>query len=413
MLKQAMILCGGYGTRLGALTASTPKPLLEVAGRPFLDVLLFELGRHGFEDVVLLASFHNKKVFAYAADNPIARRFGLRLTVSVEPEQAGTGGALVHALGGAQEMFLLLNGDSWFDVNLLALGTMAARNPDAAMVMSLRRVPDAARYGVALLAGERVTTFLERPTAPGPGLVNAGIYLVRRDAFRDVPAPCSLERDVLPRLCEEGRIRGVARDRYFIDIGMPDSFALAQTEISERLRRPAVFLDRDGVLNHDHGYVGTSDRFDWMEAAREAVLACNEAGRFVFLVTNQAGIARGYYTEPHVERLMSWVQAELNAVGAHFDDMRYCPYHPDGTVAAYRQAHAWRKPRPGMLLDLMNHWEIDVGASVMVGDQETDTAAGEAAGVNPLLFPGGNLLEFLRAASVTDQRPWSAAHPGT
>lgn len=163
-----MILCGGFGTRLGALTSAMPKPLLPVAGEPFLDVLLFELGRHGFTDIVLLASFHSEKIRAYAADNPVARRFGMTLRVSIEPEQAGTGGAVVHALPEADETFLLLNGDSWFDVNLLALPALAARHPEAAMVLSLRRVPDAARYGVALLDGVRITAFLERPPEPGP-----------------------------------------------------------------------------------------------------------------------------------------------------------------------------------------------------------------------------------------------------
>ncbi len=91
LVRQAMILCGGFGTRLGALTSAMPKPLLPVAGEPFLDVLLFELGRHGFTEIVLLASFHSEKIRAYAADNPVARRFGIALRVSVEPEQAGTG----------------------------------------------------------------------------------------------------------------------------------------------------------------------------------------------------------------------------------------------------------------------------------------------------------------------------------
>ncbi|MGH1573481.1 HAD-IIIA family hydrolase [Methylobacterium sp. P31] len=402
-VRQAMILCGGFGTRLGALTAAMPKPLLPAAGEPFLNVLLFELGRHGFKDVVLLASFHSEKIRAYAADNPIARRFGMTLRVSIEPEQAGTGGAVVHALADAEESFLLLNGDSWFDVNLLSLPVAASRHPEAAMVLALRRVPDAARYGVALLDGPRITAFLERPPGPGPGLVNAGVYLVRRDALRGLPPACSLERDVLPALVAEGRVFGAAHEGYFIDIGVPESYARAQTEIPARRRRPAVFFDRDGVLNHDHGYVGTPDRFDWVAGAREAVRACNEAGLLVFVITNQAGVARGFYTEADVARLAAWMQDALRAAGAHFDDLRYCPYHPDGTVAAYRAVHPWRKPEPGMILDLMANWDVDPGRSFLIGDQESDLAAGRAAGLVAHRFVSGDLHAFMRASALVTE----------
>ncbi len=238
---QALILCGGLGSRLGSLTASTPKPLLPVAGRPFLDVLLFELGRHGIHDVVLLAAFAAPKIAAYAQDNPVAARFGMTLTVAVEPDRAGTAGALHHARSLVHGDFLMMNGDSWLAFDLHTLPKAPLRD-ECDAILTLRLLPDASRSGVVTLDGNKVTSFLERPLGPGPGLVNAGIYRFSQRIFDALPATGSLERDVLPVLSAQGKVQGVVREGYFIDIGVPETYERAQTEIPEQL---ALLSGRD------------------------------------------------------------------------------------------------------------------------------------------------------------------------
>jgi len=212
-----------------------------------------------------------------------------------------------------------------------------------------------------------------------------------------LPEIGSLEGGVLPALAGRGLVRGRIYDGFFLDIGVPGALAAASTLVPNSLRRPAVFFDRDGVLNVDHGYVADAERFDWISGARSAVKWANDRGYFAFLVTNQAGVARGLYAEQAVGELHAHLQDGLRAEGAHLDDIRYCPHHPQGTVPALARSCLCRKPRPGMILDLLGRWPVDVDASLLVGDKATDIEAGERAGIRSVLFSGGDLREFLAA----------------
>ena len=162
------------------------------------------------------------------------------------------------------------------------------------------------------------------------------------------------------------------------------------------LRRRALFLDRDGVINIDHGYVGSRDRFEWVDGAQQTIAEATRAGWHVFIVTNQAGVARGYYDEAAVQDLLGWIAGQARLAGGTIDDARYCPFHLNASVPAYRAASDWRKPAPGMLRDLIRCWELDPARCVMIGDQHSDLAAAAAAGVPGHLFRGGNLLDFAR-----------------
>jgi len=195
----------------------------------------------------------------------------------------------------------------------------------------------------------------------------------------------------------------------FTDLANPGDRAV----VSKAQRRPAVFLDRDGTLNEDIGYVHRISDFRWLPGAVNAIRRLNDAGCYVFVATNQSGVARGMYDEAAVHQLHDWMNRELRTAGARIDDMRYCPHHPEADIAAYRTVCSCRKPAPGMLLDLMNCWPVIREASIMIGDRESDSAAGKAADIRSAIVPAGALESFVE--EFLGRRPhgasWTRAVP--
>ncbi|WP_158930359.1 HAD-IIIA family hydrolase [Acidisphaera sp. S103] len=328
-----------------------------VEGRSSLGWLLRALSRFGVTDALLLAG-------PVPADLGASLPRPVRIAVSDPPAGVGTGGALFHVRDRLHDRFLLCDGDSGIDWNLATLLAEAAGDPPEVVGRIARRHDS----------------------------TNLGVGVFRKALVDHLRPVCALEADVLPDLSARGLLRTttISSDDgpVLLRGGMPETGA--------GLCRKALFLDRDGVLNIDHGYVGSRDRFEWVDGALDAIRYATQAGWHVFVVTNQSGVARGLYTEDAVRDLLDWMAGQVRAAGGTIDDARFCPFHPDGTVDAYRQVHPWRKPLPGMLLDLIRRWELDPNRAVMIGDQETDMRAAAAAGVAGHLFAGGNLLAFLR-----------------
>ena len=394
MIDQCVILLGGLGTRLGAVGKATPKPLLEVGGTPFVEVLISEARRRGFRRFILLAGHKSERVEAFLAEREIERRFDCRVELSIEPTPFGTGGALVNALPLLDEEFLLLNGDTWFDFNWRDL-VARARRDGATAALSLRHVVRPDRYETVERLGDRVARIHPRGRDLETATINGGVYYLTRRALQGLGCPSSLEADLLPALVSRGGLRGYDYSGFFIDIGLPETLAAADSLVPRQRKRPAVFLDRDGVLNIDHGYTHKPEQFEWVLGARETVKTFNDAGYFVFVVTNQAGVAKGHYDEAAIAVLHGWMAEQLADFGAAIDDWRYCPFHPEGTVEAYRQTHEWRKPGSGMIDDLFLHWPVEREGSFLIGDKDSDIRAAEAAGIPGHLFRGGDLMAFI------------------
>jgi D,D-heptose 1,7-bisphosphate phosphatase len=434
VVPDAVILAGGLATRLGDLAAATPKCLMPVAGRPFVDHLLWNLRRHGVRRVVFAIGRLGEQVESHVGDGSA---FGLEAVYSREESAMGTGGALALAADHVttDEVFIL-NGDSLFDVNYLDLalrlravagdGARAVAPAGARAVIALREVADAARYGSVRLAGGRdvvpgaaaaagdasaagdapaaglaatpcIAVFDEKGLS-GPGLVSGGVYCVETALLRELdPTPHSLETEVFPRLVVEGELNGAVYGGLFVDIGVPDSLDRAQAAVAAWRRRPVAFLDRDGVLNVDVDYLHKPEHVEWIPGAIEAVRELNDAGFLVIVATNQAGIGRGLYTEDDFEAFTSWMADRLAEAGAHIDAVYHCPHHPTEALPGWRVDCECRKPRPGMFIRALAEWDVDVERSFMVGDKPGDLQAARGAGIaRGVLFTGGDLREAVR-----------------
>ena len=229
MTDWAIILVGGRGTRLGPLTDQTPKPLLPVAGRPFLFHVLDYLITQKIRQVILATGY-----LAGEFEQALGRKYrSLTIAYSSEETPLGTGGAITLALSHiiASNVFVL-NGDTYFPADLAALATVH-RARSASLSLVLRRIPDVSRYG-HITTEQDVVTALHEKGAIGPGLINGGIYLLKRDAFlADAPTGAfSLERELLPRWINRREVACTVTNNYFIDIGVPADLERAQHELS-------------------------------------------------------------------------------------------------------------------------------------------------------------------------------------
>src|SRR5215831_4606230 len=229
----AFVLCGGQGTRLRPVLADRPKSMALISGTPFLQLLLDRLRSQGVGDVILGTGYMAEKIEGYF---DCGNKSAMCIRYSREDEPLGTAGALKLAEPLISDPVLVLNGDSYVEWNVVPMLELFTAK-DAVSVVVVQAVADVTRYGsVALDQDGRITQFLEKGLRGGPGLINAGVYLLRKQIVRDLPAgtAISLEREVFPRLLDRG-VYGLISTGLFIDIGIPEDFKRAQALLASRV----------------------------------------------------------------------------------------------------------------------------------------------------------------------------------
>jgi D,D-heptose 1,7-bisphosphate phosphatase len=401
--NQLVILVGGKGTRLGAQAQNTPKPLMPINGdKVFLDYFLESAIRQGFTDVLMLAGHLGDQVYERYNNQRFAEA---HINVVVEPLPLGTGGAIRNAISHLAPTFVAANGDTMFDTNIRALDHHLQTQPNLMATLAIREVEDAGRFGSVDFENGIIRSFREKDSRSEAvkGVVNGGIYAIRRESIELLQeGNTSIEADLFPMLAHEGALGGQISNGYFLDIGLPHTLEQARYQLPKR-QRPALFLDRDGVINKEKNYLYQIEDFEWIDGVIELIFEANTKGFAVIVVSNQAGVARGFYSEGDVLRLHAFIQDKLNAEGAFIDAFYYCPYHSEAKLDRFSiEDHFDRKPNPGMILKAANAHNLDLSKSVMVGDQLSDMEAAKASGVLGFQFEGGNLKTFIDAHNILD-----------
>lgn len=235
LAHDVIVLAGGFGTRLREVVADVPKPMAPVAGRPFLDHLLQRLALQGASRVILSVGH-----MAHLIEDCYGAGFaGLNITCVREDHPLGTGGGIRKALSATStDWVLVINGDTWLDMPYGEFLT-EAEQAHAPLAMVTRWVDDAARYGRCVVESDRIVVFGEK-SGSGPGLINAGVYALRRDLFEpfDMPESFSFETDFVARHLPELRPLAHRSDGYFIDIGVPEDYRRAQIELPAQVPSP-------------------------------------------------------------------------------------------------------------------------------------------------------------------------------
>jgi NDP-sugar pyrophosphorylase family protein len=398
IIRQACILVGGKGTRLGHLTRSVPKPLIHIdENTAFLDIVIDQVVRQGFDDIVLLAG-HLGHLVRERYDH---RHYGsARLHVIVEREPSGTAGALAAAQEIIAPQFLLLNGDTYADINLRAL-SLDWMTGDLDGVVALQAIDDPSRYGTVVLDQDRVVGFLEKGQGTGPALINIGAYVLRKSIVNRIHSfPCSLETDILPSLATERRLKGKVCDGYFIDIGVPQSLEQAQRELLALARRRVAFLRRDCLICPNHRCDRQSQQVEWAHGAPESIRRLNDLGYRLVVVSNLPHGVQRCFDEQSADEVHKSMQEQLAALGSFIDAVQCWPHGLEAGIQP-RQRDFDQKNDPGMISGGLK----DFSGSFMISDKQIDIEAAKRMGISGYLFDEGDLAVFLEECLADLAKP--------
>lgn len=369
---QAVVLAGGRGTRMKPHTDTRPKAMVEFSGKPFLEHVLVMLREQGFTDVLLLLGYLPEVITDHFGDGS---RLGLRIAYDTTDADDLTCHRVQHAAHLLDERFLLLYCDNYWPMQFDRMWEHYLRVGAPAMVTVYANRDGWSRSSVIVDEDSMVSVFDRGRTTPGLSGVEISYAILERDLVLPLlPAHQELfEQAAYPVLAEKGLLSAYWSEHRYYSVGGLERLAYTEEFFA---RRPAVLLDRDGVLNERPPraeYVTRPEQVRWLPGSLEAVRLLSEAGYRIAVVSNQAGVGRGAMSEQDLEAVTARMEADIVDAGGHVDATYHCTHDWD-------EGCTCRKPAPGMLFQAQRELSLDLTRTLFIGDDDRDGLAAAAAG---------------------------------
>ena len=360
-----IILAGGKGSRVKALLKNKPKPMAIFNKKPFIEYLIQNYSKYHFKNIYILGGFKSDQIFKkFEKKNYNC----ISIKCFKEKKRMGTGGALNIIKRKKTNDFILINGDTFLDVDIQKLIKSCNKNSYGSLTLIKNNSYKSNKKLTTMgLKGKNINYKKKG------GLMNGGVYYFKKKIFKYIKnKKISLEDEILPNLIRNKKICGLVVKNSFIDIGTPNNFKRGKKFLLKNFTKPAAFLDRDGVINYDRGYVYNFKDFKFRPGVIEGLKFLKRKGYYVFIITNQAGIGKGLYTEKQFLKLHNKLKIKLQKKNIYFDDINFCPYHPNAKIKRYKKVTELRKPGNLMVKQILNKWHVKLKNSFMIGDKVTD-----------------------------------------
>lgn len=427
-IMKTVIMAGGRGTRISKISSGIPKPMIKIEGVPVLEREIVCLREQGFRDFIITISYLADQIITYFGDG---QRLGVNIEYYVEEQPLGNAGALYRIRDKLSEPFLLINADALFDIDFQRFVNFHFSKGG---LVTLFTHPNSHPYDSGVLIvddnGAVETWLTKEDNRPQwyKNRVNAGLHVVDPRALdycgikseevgKEIDGKAfkvDLDRHVLKPLCGTGKMFCYDSPEYVKDMGTPDRYETVSRDFKRGVvqaknlknRQKAIFLDRDGTINKHVGFLRDVDEFELLPGVAEAIKGINSSGYLAIVVTNQPVIARGEVTYEQLNLIHQKMETLLGNEGAYLDGVYYCPHHPhkgfEGEIPELKIECDCRKPKPGMLFQAAKDFNIELGNSWMIGDDENDITAGKRAGCRTVLIGDGSFGQDLTVGSLLE-----------